>query len=105
VTPRLAEELEKNPQQHHLLVFEDDRGIEVGDVSTASVPAHQLLSSLIEQGAVGAAYATYLPARSEVLAEIYVGTAKPEDSDVRRATVTRSTDGVVIGPWQHAITG
>lgn len=103
IAPTIVTELARDAGTRNLLVFEDAKGIEIGDVSSSLVPPHELVASLVDGGAAGAAYATYLPDRAEVIAQILVD--RPRYSDIRRANVDRGTDGVRLGPWEHAITG
>lgn len=103
ITPTIVTELELDVGTRNLLVFEDAKGIEIADVSSSPVAPHELVASLVDGGAVGAAYASYLPDRAEVIAQILVG--DPRRSDVRRAKVDRGIGGVTLGPWEYAITG
>jgi hypothetical protein len=66
-------------------------------------PPHELIASLVDDGASGAAFLNYLADRDEVIAQILV--AHGGLSDIRRAHVEHAEEGVTLGPWEYAVTG
>lgn len=89
--------------RRHWLVMEDDRGVEIAEVSEGEIVIHEVISSLLERGSEAAAYVTYVPEpRERILAEVV--TKDPRDSDIREAGIVRATGGqVVLQAWQRLV--
>lgn len=81
----------------HWLLTMDARGSRLTGVDAdEATPPHDLVAQALADGAWGAAYATYIPDRCEVVAEVRV--AAPGDSDIRKAVLRPS-----LGPWEYQV--
>ncbi len=88
-------------ETRHWVVIQDPVGVKLSSLEDAK-PAHELLESFVEHGVEGAAYVTYVPGEPEtVLAQVLV--ARPRNSDVRKATVTRNAGSVTLQPWEYTV--
>jgi hypothetical protein len=64
--------------------------------------AHELMRDAVDAGAKAAAYLSYIPGYNEQMLA-YVLVTAPDNSDIRRAYVTRESDSVTLGGWQHTV--
>lgn len=104
VAERIMPEL-RNPSQdfRHWVLVQNGDATELALLHEDQIPAHELLDSLIQEGADAAAYVTHRrPEPERVVAQVLV--ARPLNSDTRRADVVRRDDGVALAPWEGPIT-
>src|ERR687891_466226 len=101
VTAMLRGTLPKSANRHWIILV-DDVGVEAADVREDSPPPHGLLASLVDAGAHGAAYVTHLREHPErIVAQLL--TANPRNSDVRMASVRRTSASVRLGKWEYTV--
>jgi hypothetical protein len=84
----------------HWVVVDDEVGVEISAVDDES-KAHEIVANLIDEGAAGAAYATYNPAAELVVATALV--ADPRNSDIRRARAVRAGQTISLEPWEYTV--
>ncbi len=84
----------------HWVVVEDDLGVAISVVGDEPHP-HEILGTLIDGDAAGAAYITYNPGAEIVVANALV--ADPRNSDIRRAHVVRDGEMISLEPWEHTV--
>lgn len=101
VTP----ELDRDSAQdlRHWVLLQDATGTEMSPLDTDRMPVHELLASLIANGAEAAAYVTHRAEAPEcVVAQALLGS--PPTSDTRRASVVRRLGAsTTLGRWEGPI--
>lgn len=97
----LADESTEKAEQW--LVMRDQGGVECSPRDTAEAPAAtEVLRSLIDAGADGAALVTHVDGPGEHLLA-YVLMADPRNSDLRRAEIVRRGSTLRLGPWETCV--
>jgi hypothetical protein len=84
----------------HWIVVDDAVGVDAAGVDDEP-NAHEVLAGLIDGGAEAAAYATYNRAAGTMVVSVLV--ADPRNSDIRRASVSRAGERLIIGPWEYVL--
>lgn len=81
----------------------DDVGVAWADVTEPDPIVHELLASLVGTGADAAAYVSYLPDVTAVMASVLV-TRPVRNSDLRRSAVVRGAAGhVTLVGWAYCL--
>jgi hypothetical protein len=100
----IVPELEGQPSRdfRHWVLVQDAKGIEFSLIADDALPVHEILDSLLRDGADAAAYVTHRrPDPERVVAQVLV--AKPLNSDTRRADVVRTGNSISLSRWQGPI--
>jgi hypothetical protein len=103
IAERITPEL-RSPSEdfRHWVLLQDASGTDLAPLDEDRMPVHEVLDSLIRDGADAAAYITHRRLDPErVVAQVLV--ANPLNSDTRQADVVRRDGSVGLTAWQGPI--
>jgi hypothetical protein len=105
--PELSRELAgapslDSPPRHWIASVEEEGGIRLAEPTSDARPHGEILASLVDEGAAGAAYVSHFAAEPErVLADVLV--ASPRNTDIRQALIERDGESMRIGAWEYLV--
>lgn len=104
IAQMIVPELDGDPSRdfRHWVLVRDANGVEFSAIDDDTLPVHEILDSLLRDGADAAAYVTHRrPDPERVVAQAVV--ASPLNSDTRRADVLRSAPSARLEPWEGPV--